>query len=89
MRRAEVATRIRQYVQQNFLYARPGYSLSDDDRLFEDGVLDPADIGEIVGFLESEFGVVVEDGDIGDENFGSLGAMTAYVCAKRERECRC
>lgn len=84
MRCIEIAERVRQYVIQNFFYARPGYSLSEDDRLFENGMLDPADIWEIIGFLKNDFGVTVQDGDIGEENFGTVGAITEYVCAKRE-----
>lgn len=88
MRCVEIATRVRQYVMQNFLYARPGQTLSDEDRLFEDGILDPADIWEIIGFLKSDFGVVVQEGEIGDENFGTVGAITEYVCARRAPESR-
>lgn len=74
--------RTREYITQNFLYTHADYALAEDAALFDKGIIDSLGIVELLGFLASEFGVVVLDVDISDENLGSLGALTDFVWGK-------
>lgn len=80
----DVASRIRGYVQENFLYMRPAFQLEESTALLESGVIDSMGVMELIGFLEEEFEIVVEDADITEENLGSLEAITRYVTGARE-----
>ena len=79
---AEILTRTRTYVRQNFLYMRPDFTLGDDDRLLAKGVVDSMGVAELLGFLETEFGIVVADEDVTEENLGTLNAIARYVAGQ-------
>ena len=78
-----VLARTRGYVQEAFLYMRPGLALRDHDRLLEKGVIDSMGVLELIGFLETEFGVAVRDDEISEENLGSLDGIARYVVSRR------
>jgi acyl carrier protein len=72
------------YIEENFLYLRPGLELGDEDRFLELGVIDSTGVVELVTEVEDRYGIVVEDVEITEENFGSLAGLVRYVEAKRE-----
>jgi len=57
--------------------------LTDDYPLLKSGVIDSIGIYQIVGFVESEFGVEIADEELVEDNFGTIGALAAMVDAKR------
>jgi acyl carrier protein len=83
MTTAEVIQRMRQYITDNFLYARPGFELADETSLLESGVIDSMGIIEVVQFIETELGCPVGDDDITEENLDSLAAIGRFVSARR------
>lgn len=80
----EIASRLRAYVQENFLYMRPHFQLGEDDQLLESGVIDSMGVIELIGFLQEEFDLVIADEEITEENLGSLSAITRFVVGARE-----
>jgi acyl carrier protein len=79
MDQTAVLARTRAYVQETFLYMRPGFTLGDQDRLLERGVIDSMGVMELLAFLRNEFGVVVADEDITESNLGTLADIARYV----------
>jgi len=79
---AQILAQTRSYVRQNFLYMRPDFPLADDDPLLAKGVVDSMGVAELLGFIESEFGIVVADEDVTEENLGTLNAIARYVAAQ-------
>ena len=77
-----VLARIRQYVQETFLYTQPDLVLAEHDRLLEKGVIDSMGMLELVDFLQSEFGVAVRDDDITEQNLGTLTSIARYVASR-------
>jgi acyl carrier protein len=55
----------------------------DEDNLFEAGVLDSLQLVSVVGFIEKEFGCVLEFDDLTEENLASLSAIRRLVREKR------
>jgi len=78
-----VLARTRAFVTETFLYMRPGFTLGDQDRLLQRGVIDSMGVMELIAFLRSEFGVDVADDDITESNLGTLADIARYVTAKR------
>ena len=78
-----IAQTLRSFIQENFLYMRPDLEYADDDSLLAKGVIDSLGVMEIVGFLEERFEMTVEQDDVTEQNFGSVGAIARYVAAKR------
>ena len=83
MTQEQVLDRTRQYVRDNFLYTRPDYPLQEDEPLMEAGVIDSMGVMELLDFIQEEFGVVVEDDEITEENLGTLRAIARYVSSKQ------
>jgi len=81
MSEATVLARTRAFVNETFLYMRPGFALADTDRLLQRGVIDSMGVMELIAFLRSEFGVVVADEDITETNLGTLADIARYVAA--------
>ena len=57
--------------------------LTDIDPLLEDGLIDSLGILDLVGFLETEFGIKIEDEELNPENFDNITAMVQFVERKR------
>lgn len=81
MNKEAVLSSLRAFVEENFLYMRPGFELGLDDSLMGNGIVDSMGVMEMIQFLEEEFGIVVDDADITEENIGTLNAIANYVLA--------
>lgn len=79
----EIITRVRSFIQENFLYMHSDFQLADDDRLLEKGVMDSMSIVEMISFIESEFGVQAMEDEISEANFGSLNGIARFIGDKR------
>ncbi len=75
-------TRIREYVTGNFYV--DGAGLADEDSLLERGVIDSTGVMEIIQYVEREFAVHVDDGEIVPENLDSIGRIARFVERKRQ-----
>jgi acyl carrier protein len=75
-------TRIRQFVLSNFYVADPA-SLQDDQSLLDQGIVDSTGVLEVIGFIESEFGIVVKDEEMLPENLDSISRIAAYAERKQ------
>ena len=80
---AAVRDEIRAYIQENFLYMRPDLDLQDDDDLLGLGVIDSLGFVELVEEVQARYGVQVSDVEITEDNFGSVGAIVAFIDRKR------
>lgn len=63
-------------------------SVTDDESLTENGVIDSLAIFRLVSFLEDNFGVRIADEEIVGENFQSVRAIEGFVADKLSRKAR-
>jgi acyl carrier protein len=77
-----IAEQLRQFVTTNFYVADPG-SLGDGDSLLDAGIVDSTGVLELIGFVEREYGITVEDNEILPENLDSISRLAAFVARKR------
>ena len=59
-------------------------TITPEDRLLEDGIIDSLSLLDLVTFIEKTYRVVVDDFDIDLETFGSVRSIAKYVSAKRD-----
>ena len=78
---SETGKRVRAFIVENFLFGKDE-GLKDDTLFLEEGIIDSTGILELVGFLEEEFPVTVEDDDLVPENLGSINNVVAYLGRK-------
>ena len=78
-----VQEKVRSFVEQNF-YVAEGDRLADDASLIRSGVVDSTGVLEIIAWLETEFGIEVEDRDAVPANLESIARIAAFVGRKVE-----
>lgn len=70
---------IRGWIQENVTGSQ---DIPEDYPLIENGVLTSLQTVELVMFLEDRFGIIVEDEEFSEENFGSIRAIAELVESK-------
>lgn len=83
MTEAEILSAVRAFIEENFLYMKPGLVLGDDDNLMKKGIVDSMGVLEVLSFLEEKLGVTVADDDVTEANLGTPNAIARFVAAKR------
>ena len=74
-----VQDEIRQFIIDNFLMGQDSDSLKDDSSFLEEGVIDSTGVLELVGFLEENYEIKVEDEELIPENLDSIKNICAYL----------
>jgi acyl carrier protein len=72
---------IRSYIVSNFLFGDES-SLKDETSFMESGILDSTGVLELVTFLESTYGVKVQDQEMVPENLDSVNRAAAFAARK-------
>jgi acyl carrier protein len=80
----EIENKIRQFIAGNFLFREDKVSLDDGESLLDAGLIDSTGVLELVGFLETEFAIRMEDEEIVPANLDSIRAIVAFVSGKIE-----
>jgi len=73
---------IRDFVTANFYVADPK-ALEDRTSLLDQGIIDSTGVLEVIMFIESTFGVTVEDSEMLPENLDSIERIAAFVARKQ------
>jgi acyl carrier protein len=73
---------VREFVTTNF-FVQDAAGLTDSASLLDLGVVDSTGVLEIMGFLESTFGIAVEDDEIVPDNLDSIERIADFVERKR------
>jgi acyl carrier protein len=74
--------RIRQFVLDYFYVTDPR-TLTDDMSLIDSGLVDSTGMMGVIMFVESEFGIHVEDRETIPDNLESISKIAAFVQRKR------
>lgn len=73
---------IRDFVTANFYVADPK-ALEDRTSLLDQGIIDSTGVLEVIMFIETTFGVTVEDSEMLPENLDSIERIAAFVARKQ------
>lgn len=73
---------IRDFVANNFLFDANGEDINGKDSFLEKGIIDSTGILEIVSFLETRYGITIDDEDLVPENFDSIDNIVGFVNCK-------
>ncbi len=75
----ELKESIRNYIQTELVNSQEHSTISDSDQLIESGIIDSLGIMKLIGFLEDNLSVQVDDMELVPENFSSIDAITSLV----------
>jgi acyl carrier protein len=67
---------------KNFYVADPA-ALADDTSLLDQAIIDSTGVLEVIGYIENEFGITVDDAEMLPENLDSIGRIAAFVQRKK------
>jgi acyl carrier protein len=74
-----VEQRIRQFIERELHWQGTPDELKEDTSLIESGALDSLGIVKTTSFLESEFGIKIDDDDVVPRHFESIRALSDLV----------
>ena len=77
-----VQRRVKDFVVANFYVSDPE-ELNDGVALVERGIIDSTGMLEVILFLETEFGIRIQDEETLPENLGSIAQIAAFVARKQ------
>jgi acyl carrier protein len=78
----DIKTQVKQYLLENFLMGVGAEEMANDTSFIGKGIIDSTGVLELVAFLESTYGIHVEDAEMLPENLDSLDRIEAYVRRK-------
>ncbi len=58
-------------------------TINDDTLIFDEGIFDSMGLLSLISFIEEEYGVVAEDTELQEDNFGSVERIAAFVEKKK------
>jgi acyl carrier protein len=73
-----------EFIVVNYLFGDTSRVPGDDDSLIETGIIDSTGILELIEFLESRFGIEVDDTDAVPQNLGSITHLVRFVAGKQQ-----
>jgi len=76
---------VRRFIIENFLYGDDGEGFTDDASFLEEGIIDSTGVLELITFLEDEFHLQIDDGELVPENLDSVNNVAGFLAAKCRR----
>lgn len=78
----EIEEEIRRFLFESFPLGDDPAGLADGDSLVEAGLIDSTGVLELVGHLESTYGIAVADDELIPENLDTIGHIVGFVHRK-------
>ncbi|MFH1149124.1 MAG: acyl carrier protein [Actinomycetota bacterium] len=78
----DLLEQVRSFIIETFYVANPA-ELADEDSLLEKGIVDSTGVLEVVGFIENDLGIEVDDDDLVPDNLDSIANIHRFVERKR------
>jgi acyl carrier protein len=79
-----IEKKVKEYILDNFLFTNDNNALANDDSFLNKGIIDSTGIMEVIMFLEDEFGITVDDGEMVPENLDSINNIVGFVERKQQ-----
>lgn len=77
---------IRDFVVENFLLGADGSQIGGKDSFLERGIIDSTGVLEIVNYLESRYGIPINDEDLVPENLDTIENIVRFVKRKQDED---
>ena len=79
----EIEQTVKGYILRTFLPGQDPQALTSSTRLISSGIIDSLATLELVGFLESQYGLELDAADVGASRLDTLADIAQLVQAKR------
>ena len=71
----EIEPQIREFIAKNLLYSDTGFAYADNTSLLREGIIDSLGVVELVEFVQTRFGVKVDQQEVVPDNFDSVASL--------------
>jgi acyl carrier protein len=75
----ELKNELRSFITDSIMYGHNTDFLADDASFLENGVIDSTGVLELITYMESRFGITVEDDELVPENLDSINGLLRFV----------
>ena len=73
---------VRHYIIETFLFGQDD-GLADDSSFLDKGILDSTGVLELVAYIESAYGIKVNDDELLPDNLDSINAICEFIERKK------
>ncbi|MBN1696487.1 MAG: acyl carrier protein [Spirochaetales bacterium] len=84
-KKEEIKRKVKDFIITTFLFGDTSFQIEDDISFMENGIIDSTGILEVIEFIESNFGVKIEDTELLPENLDSLDNIAAFLIRKNSQ----
>ena len=81
---SEIQKQVREYVIENFVLGDEEDTFSDNQSFLDTGLIDSTGILEVIGYLEDEYEITIEDDEMVPENLDSVDRIARFVHTKQK-----
>jgi acyl carrier protein len=78
---SDIKKKLRTFVMDYFV-KDSGLELKDSSSFLEEGIIDSTGVMELVAYIETTFGIRLEDEEIVPDNFDSIDKLMNYIMSK-------
>ncbi len=78
----ELYQQIRSYLVENLLYIDDASQYDNDTSFIGEGLIDSMGVMELVTYVQTRFGVTVEEHEVTPDNFDSVNKLVAFIRGK-------
>jgi acyl carrier protein len=76
---SEISDRIRSYIQDELTYEGSDTQELTDETPLLGGMIDSLGLTQLIGFLEEEFDISIDDADVTADNFRTVGEIEKLI----------
>lgn len=76
---------IRNFIVENFMLGMNPEELTGSDSLLDKGIIDSTGVLELVGFLEENYQIQIEDEELVPENLDSINNLVKFIQKKQSK----
>ena len=79
----EIRKKLRAFIEKHLTFQAEGVELKDEDPIFELGFVDSLFAMQLIGYIQKEFQIEIENTDLDLANFRSVERMAAFIQKKK------
>jgi acyl carrier protein len=80
----ELNEKIRKFIESNLITFDDDIQISDDDNIFQLGFVNSLFAMKMIGYIEREFNISIENDDLDIANFTSVVNIVRFINLKKE-----
>ena len=75
----EIKKEVRNFILDNFMMGMEESELNDSNSLLDKGIIDSTGVLELVGFIEDNYQITIEDDELVPENLDSIDNLVKFI----------